>query len=609
MIELENKVVEASKAYYSGNPIMSDSAFDEMIDELRKVHPESELLNTVGWGGEVNESHLEKFPHSTFIGGLPEIKIHNIESLPESEFYVESDKLDGITGVAYYENGELVRVLTRFDGKEGLDITKNLEYANIPKSVPVGIKSVRGEVLITRKDFDEVLSEHYSNERNAVAGMCNQKNLSDELKKYIKFVAYDIPESEDLPHLKSKWDKLRMIEACKFNPVNYTVHLSRDSVIQSLKEFNPYERSIEFLLDGAVVDIQSENKTVKVKYPAVIKEVEVVCVIWQQSKHGKLIPVIQTKPIELDGAMVTRFSGFNAKAISDNGIGAGAIIKVCRSNMVIPHWHSTVKSTQPDLPEEVYGEKVYWDGVHLAVSVDVKKPFLHNLLAVNKVDGIGWTAITEAVSVLGIQDASQLVNISRLIKEHKPTANLIVGTKNLLDHFGDSVRYHKLIQTLENITSRTYTIADLIEMMNLKGVGGTAAHTIGREVSHGEFLWMLSDGALSEDLAKKLPNYVACNSIIENRSYILEILELDLEIVDYVVEEPKEGLKVCATGSLSMTRSKLFNEWAKHGVIETDAGKADVLVCSGEGSSKWKTAKKRGIPILTEEEFVSQYLK
>lgn len=616
MNELETKIVEAAEAYYNGNAIMADSAFDELVEQLREINPESEILNSVGWGIS-NEMHLEKFKHSKFIGGLNEIKIGNIQRLPEGNQYTISDKLDGITGVAYYKNGNLERVLTRFNGQEGLDITKNLEFCNIPKVVSSYVKSVRGEIVINRKLFEEHLSKDYANERNAAAGFCNSKNLSDEDKKLLSFVAYDIPEIsfagiEDHSKLigapVTKWDKLKRLQLLGFEVVRHQMATTREEAIKVLQDFDVYARSDKYLLDGAVIDT-SPLETFKIKYPATLKEVEVVGVEWNCSTQGRLIPVIKTVPIELDGAIVSRFSGFNWHSIVGNGIGAGAIIKVCRSNMVIPHWHSTIKPAEkPDVPEIWEGKPTYSEGVHLNVVVDIRKPFIFNLLNKNKVDGIGGTALAQLVKCLNIKNPLDLIKISRAANckgEDKILHQL------LKDEVGNGYRYKGLLETLRNIIHTKYSLADILCMANLKGLGYTASWIIAENLDVGQLAYELKKyGELPFWVESKLPTYVPGVSVKENHEFLLELIDLGLDIVDYEPEPVIEAaLKVCATGTLSMTRSKLFEMWSRYGIVETDAGKADVLVCSGEGSSKWKTAMKRGIPILTEEEFNDKYLQ
>jgi DNA ligase (NAD+) len=598
--ELLNKIQLSSDAYYVGEAIMSDTEYDELLNYLKSDRPHLiNLLPTVAYSKVDN--HLKKFEHSFFVTGLDEIKSNNIEKeFPNliNDEYLLSNKLDGISVVCYYESGKFVRALTRHDGKTGLDISDNISHCNFPRKLPVScpITAVRGEIVVNRTKFKSELSERYSTERNFVAGIANSKDSIKEHRELLEVVFYDIPKS-NIPNFEDfrMSVKLDLLKDLGFPVVSHEKFTNLKDAINYAKSFDVYSRSDQYLLDGLV--LSTADGSYKVKYPAKSKETTVKYVEWNVSNQGRVIPVIITEPVELEGAIVTRFSGFNAKSILDNGIGEGAIITVCRSNMVIPHWINTVKKVVAVLPIQIGDSLTKMNGVHLEVTTDLELSFIRNMLDSIREEGIGINQIVESLGLNYLYDLREL----RKTDSSKIESSL----KSVL---GEGVRLQKSIKTVNNIFEKEVNIRNILLWSNLRGLGESAADVISDLYQDVDILINVlhTNKGLPNSINKLLPSYVPGESIKDNCQFLIDLLSLPLNFVSY---KPKvknsNGIKICITGSMSKTRKELLNDWSEYGVSESSVSSADYLVANGTSSSKYKEAIKLGIKVVSEEEFVN----
>jgi DNA ligase (NAD+) len=357
---LELKYLKAKIAYYEGQPIMTDVEFDVLENRLKEKG--SKVINQVG-----SKRKDFDFTHPTKMLSLAKIQT---EATTEGTNYVEdlfqqwyqkrrnkigvgvellaSPKFDGNAINIIYKGYNLINVLTRGDGFTGKDVTKRfLNYIdNKIKVIGLELKEtdileIRCEVVIETRIFNEKYASEFANPRNYVAGVIG-KDDEDEVKMSELSI---IPlhfllngEHIDQSHFK-------MVKNCerdynsKFLPENY---------IQTIKSFENLREKFKFQLDGVVISYPplyrkelGENDhdpewAIAVKFvPAeVITEVEGI--EWNISKRGELIPTILLKPALLDGSMVGRVSGYNAKYIIEKGIKKGTIVSIHKSGDIIP---------------------------------------------------------------------------------------------------------------------------------------------------------------------------------------------------------------------------------------------------------------------------------
>ena len=210
--ELEEKISYYASKYYNGEPEISDNSFDLLVDKLRQMKPDSLILRTGGGFEVVDNKVKHKYVH---IGSLDKAK--TFEDIPEifknKTVYI-SPKLDGLSAVAYYYKGKLVRGVTRGDGEYGKDITDKLIKIMGPNIIDNKFTGgVRGELIINEDNW-KLLNEKYNNlisPRNTAAGIINRVDDIEDLQ-YIDLVVYKVVGQENTPVLDSRSEMLKWLD-------------------------------------------------------------------------------------------------------------------------------------------------------------------------------------------------------------------------------------------------------------------------------------------------------------------------------------------------------------------------------------------------------------
>lgn len=367
--KIVSRLVEANKAYRTGDAIMSDSEYDSLLEELRILDPENELLIKVGIE-VIDETRKVKLP----ITMASMNKIKTIEEIRQwlrlkgininSEF-VMTPKLDGLSlCVDEAENS----ALTRGDGTYGqrsdahYKLIQNHLYEDIfgpnrpggDPFAPLTYSYTYGEVIMPKQVFADKYSAEFANPRNLVAGLLNSKDATEPLKDtvYIKYGAI-LPNRtvRDFTFTK-KSDILQDLNENQRVKIDYHVctgsELSEELLV---KLFNDW--STDYEIDGIIIEVNDldlqdalgrETSSGNPCYARAFKhesfeqkaEATVIGLSWNISKHGLLKPIIHITPVKLDGVTVSNVTGNNAKFIKEMGIGIGAKVVVKRSGMVIP---------------------------------------------------------------------------------------------------------------------------------------------------------------------------------------------------------------------------------------------------------------------------------
>ena len=289
--ELEAQIGYYASKYYMGEQEISDEQFDMLVDRLRILDPNSKVLKT-GWGFEVNGDKVKhKYSH---IGSLDKTK--NYDDIPErfkqQTIYI-SPKLDGLSAVAYYENGQLVKGVTRGNGEYGKDITDKLRII-VGKSIGDNkfTGAVRGELIISDSSWQE-LNKKYNNlisPRNFAAGIINRKEIDEDIK-YVDLVVYKIVGQENKPVITTRDEMLQWLQLNFENaiPLYYYPILNYSSWDTYHEQtFNDFKK-LGYGLDGLVLtspNIIYDNNTngyrfdeVAFKFPAestttIVKEIQ-----------------------------------------------------------------------------------------------------------------------------------------------------------------------------------------------------------------------------------------------------------------------------------------------------------------------------------------------
>ncbi len=373
--ELTEQLNQYRDFYYNNSKsLVSDKQYDDLFDELQSLEKETGIImsnsptKTVGY--EV-KSKLEKIKHSHLMLSLDKTKsVDELREFAGNKNCLLSLKMDGLTVLLTYENGELIQAETRGNGEEGEIITHNAKvFDNIPLHIGyLGHLEIEGEAIITYKDFEDIntkLSENekYKNPRNLVSGSVRQLDSNIAAQRHIKFIAWKVPKIED--YIKSDNSflfRLQFVKKLGFDIVPFYTYtnISSDSenldeMIESLKR---QAKEKEYPIDGLVMvydDIaygeslgmtgHHPKHSLAYKFYDDIYPTELLNVEFTMGKTEILTPTAIFKPVEIDGTSVERASLHNISIMQELGIShKGQIVNVYKANQIIPQ----IDSVEPD---------------------------------------------------------------------------------------------------------------------------------------------------------------------------------------------------------------------------------------------------------------------
>ena len=386
-ISLVNKY---NKYYYDNSkPLVNDKVYDELKNNILLLERKYNFLkskqspsDTVGYKPSKSfKKALHRAPMLSLANAFSEEDLLNFEKRiinfisEKSNFkisYSAEPKIDGISASLTYKNGDLIKGLSRGDGKEGEDITANiLTIKDIPKKIlkknfPEEI-DIRGEVFIQNSDF-QVLKEKFANPRNAASGSLRQKNPDDTSKIPLKFIAYTFGYEQGLKvENQSKYLEKLNEWGFKTNPLNKLITGVKNLLI-NYTEIEKKRSEIDFDIDGIVYKIDDfklqkrlgnvanaprwaiAHKFSSNKGISVIKNIEI-----QIGRTGALTPVAKIKPINIGGVLVSNATLHNEDEIDRKDIRIGDTVTVERAGDVIPHILSVdLKKRSKDIKKFIF---------------------------------------------------------------------------------------------------------------------------------------------------------------------------------------------------------------------------------------------------------------
>ena len=432
--ELENILKEASDAYYNtGEPVLDDDDFDELLDIFRINSPNNPLLNEIG---APIRSEIVKEPLPYWMGSMNKVKPNTKELSSwinkNKPPYIISEKLDGVSALLSFNFDEpnTIMLYTRGDGKMGQNISYlipllDLNNDDILKKVKTTKISIRGELIMKQSLFEEKYSSTYPKCRSLVSGNINAKRPDVNIIKDMDFIGYEVilDDTNEKDNIKTVNNitiekQFKLIKKLNFKCVNYKILKEEPSSELLTKELLDMKTKSEYEIDGIIISNNKsniKNKSGNPKYAVAFKTklddqmatTVVVDVEWNPSKHGTLIPRIKFKPIVIGGDTIKYTTGFNAKYIKDNCIGIDSKLNIIRSGDVIPYINEVLsisKNKKPLLPDkEKYGEwkwnetKVDIVLVDSGSSKEVKIKELIAFFATLKISGVSQGIITKLV--------------------------------------------------------------------------------------------------------------------------------------------------------------------------------------------------------------------
>ena len=365
--QLSDILEVSNKNYYNNIPLLTDNEYDIVKEFMEHKFPKNAALSNIGAPVEKNKV---KLPYE--MPSMDKIK-PDTNALTQwlKHFtgpYVLSCKLDGVSAL-YTTECNIPKLYTRGDGKVGQDISHLIPYLKLPDNKDI---VVRGELIITKNDFDNHLKDSFANPRNLVSGIVNQKKI-DENIKYLHFVAYELIQPELIPS-----EQLYFLQTLDIN-IDVVLfksidHLTNDLLSELLIK---WRKEYIFEMDGIIVtddklySRKSGNPEHSFAFKMVlseqIAEAKVVDVIWSASKDGYLKPRVRIEPIHLGGVTIEYATGFNGAFIENNKVGIGSLVEIIRSGDVIPHIKSVIqpaeKAKMPMIP-------YVWNNTHIDILLE-----------------------------------------------------------------------------------------------------------------------------------------------------------------------------------------------------------------------------------------------
>lgn len=347
---LETEIRKHQELYYNHQPVISDGEFDALVDELTMLDPDNELLTT-----KIGADHTEGFTkvkHNIKMGSQnkanTESEMNGWLSTIDNSFVLGGFKMDGNSVRLTYKNGELVQAASRGDGDWGDDITENVKKMNfVPlklKATPNYTGDVRGEVLLSRKNKEKYYPE-FKNCRNGASGI--MKHLDGSGCEHLDVVCYDAQYLSENEEFGTQENLINFLEQNGFKVAEYRLfkNLTGKMAIDYLNTIFDDFDNLEYDIDGIVwkqnvidmKDMKNERpKTnIALKPAKVYKETILENIEWQV-RNGTLTPVAILKPVDLQGATISKASLCNVACLEDMGIEIGHKVLICRCGMIIP---------------------------------------------------------------------------------------------------------------------------------------------------------------------------------------------------------------------------------------------------------------------------------
>jgi len=637
LVELLNK---AGKSYYSdGRELMSNYEYDALYDELGMLEKETGYIlsnsPTVNVGYEVL-SELPKERHESPMLSLDKTK--SPEALAEwlgSQKGLLSWKLDGLTIVLTYDNGQLQKAVTRGNGEVGEIITNNARvFKNVPVTIPFKGKLVlRGEAIITYSDFERINEQipeadaKYKNPRNLCSGSVRQLNNEITAQRNVHFFAFTLVSAQNVDFDNSRQRQFEWLKDQGFSVVEYKM-VTKDTILDTIEWFEKTIVTNDFPSDGLVIlydDIaygDSLGRTAKFPRNAMafkwtdetaettLREIE-----WSASRTGLINPVAVFDPVELEGTQVSRASVHNISIVESLKLGIGDRIKVFKANMIIPQIaENLTQSGNLEIPEvcPVCGGKTQIKQVNdvktlYCINEDCQAKHVKSFAHFVSRDALNIDGLSEATLEKFIQHGF-LKNFCDLYHLEKFRDEIIA-----LDGFGEK-SYENLLTSVEN--SRNTTLPKFIYGLGIANVGLSNAKMIVQalgndieKVIHAGRQELEKIDGVGAVIADTVASYFENEKNKEEFYKLLQEMHIE-KAPDNQNNQILTGKVFVITGSLEHfeNRNQLKERIEQLGgkVTGSVTGKTSYLINndSHSTSSKNKTAAKLGVPVITENEFL-----
>ena len=645
---LRQELEQAGYAYYVlDNPTMSDYDYDHKLrrlEELEAAHPETVTPDspTQRVGGKPLESFAQvahRVPLESLqdVFDFDELRAFDqrVKGVTPDADYVVEPKVDGLSVALEYEDGLFVRGATRGDGQVGEDVTENLRtIQSIPLRIPDAPASliVRGEVFMPKRVFHALNEERerrgealFANPRNAAAGSLRQLDPKIAASRRLDILVFNVQWAEGV-QFQTHLETLEYLQHKKFKVIPHYTCNNVEEATGRITEIGENRDQFQFDIDGAVVKVNSLSdraalgSTAKFprwaaayKYPPEVKPSRVVDIVVQVGRTGVLTPKAVLEPVRLAGTTVTNATLHNQDFITEKDVRIGDTVLVRKAGEIIPEVLSVVLEKRPDGTEPYFLPKTCpvcgapverdQDGAHIrCTGAECPAQLLRNLAHFASRDAMD-------IDGLGIAVVENLVGAG-LVKTPGDLYFLQEEDVAKLDRMGKKSAQN-LIQAIER--SKSQDLSRLIYAFGIRQVGQKAGKVL---AAHFKTLDALEQATLEELTAVDDVGEITAGSILEwmaspqSKHLIARLREAGVNMTAAQQGEDRRfaGMTFVLTGKLErFTRDEAAE------MIETRGGKAagsvskktTYVVAGEDAGSKLRKAQELGVPVLSEEEFLT----
>jgi len=645
MKELIEVLDKAAKAYYTESAeIMSNAEYDELYDELENLEKETGIVLAGSLTKKVGYEVLSSLPKKAH--KEPRLSLAKTKEVAELESFLGDKegilmwKLDGLTIVLTYENGELVEALTRGNGEIGEVVTENARFfENIPLVIPYkGSLMVRGEAIIKYSDFNRIndeitdVAEKYKNPRNLCSGSVRQLSTEVTASRNINFIVYEDLEGGE--KFKTRVEELNYLESLGFTVVDHPL-VTRDSLEAEVRTYEKRIKSYDIPSDGLVLqfnDIAYGNSLGRTaKFPrhsiafkwkdetaeTILREIE-----WSASRTGLINPVAIFDPVELEGTTVTRASVHNVSIMRGLKLGVGDKIKVYKANMIIPQILENLTGSDAEAVPATC--PVCGGRTELKDEEGVQTLYCTNPDCMAKKIKL----LTHFVS----RDAMNIAGLSEMTLEKFVGENMIHELSDVfklryhrekivsLEGFGEK-SYNNLIESIDK--ARETTAVRVLYSLGIANIGLATAKLICRffdndieRITKAKPDELTQIDGVGEVMAGVFADYFNKDENLRTLEHLL--LEVHIENAEANANDEGNiegnnaisGLTFVVTGDVEKFKNRRelsdFIESKGGKVTGSVTGKTDYLINNDltSNSGKNKKAKELGIKIISENEFL-----
>jgi len=625
--------------YYSlDNSLVTDEEYDKLYREVKEFELKNpDLILSNSPTQRIGDKVLDKFSKEKHLTSMwSQEDVFNSQELKKwferinknyniDDFYCEP-KFDGASINLIYSNGTLKKAITRGDGKIGEDVTNNIKTI---RSIPLNIDykdeiEIRGEIVISKSDF-QILNigrerkglYQFSNPRNFASGSLRQLNPKTTASRKLKFYPWGVGKNS--LNFKNNRDLVEFIYSLGFLKPHIIENCKTlDDILDIYKKFLQNRDNIDITLDGMMVKINSisicndlgyTNKfprfSVAYKFPALEKSTIIKDIVYQVGRTGVITPVANLKPIEIDGAEISRVTLHNFKEIERKDIRVADEVIVIRSGDVIPKIVKVISTKNREskiIPPElcpVCSSKLLYEDIFIKCqNMDCQARLSGTLTHFVNKKGMNIDGVSSKILDVLLEN--------NLIKKSIDIYSLKYEQLIVLDRFQDK-RVKKVLDSIEN--SKKCSCKNFITALGIEHIGEVIAGSIcknyGLDFINKNYNDFISIDGIGEEIANSIINFLE-----NSRETVLKFIDI-LDIEDILLQEKTIDTKnkffdktVVLTGSMKFSREIIKQKLEDLGAIikSSISKKTDFLIYGKDSGSKYDKAKKLNITLIDSDE-------